>query len=295
MTTLQLQSKPTISLRSLFGRFKWKISWTLTLVLLESLLDLLFPLFIGFAINGLLAQSYMGVIQLATLGFALLIIGSGRRYYDTRTYAAIYTTTASEMVEQEHERKTAVSAIAARATLLTEFVEFLENSLPLIITSLIGIVGILLIIVTLNLSVFAACLALLILMVLVYLTTAKKNFQFNQNYNDQLEKQVDSLASKDFPLIKTHFNTVMRWNIKLSDLETLNYAIIWLGIIGLLAYAPIAVVQSGVTNYGLIFSILIYVFQYIEGIITLPYFIQQLIRLQEISQRLSHDIQTPQP
>jgi hypothetical protein len=78
----------------------------------------------------------------------------------------------------------------------------------------------------------------------------------------------------------------MRWNIKLSDLETANYFVIWLGIIGLLVFAPIAAVSSGVLNYGLVFSILMYVFQYIESLVSLPYFIQKVIRLQEISGRL---------
>ncbi|MCP5094373.1 MAG: hypothetical protein GY943_02340 [Chloroflexi bacterium] len=278
---------PTITLWGLFRRFKKKISLTFFLVVAESILDLLFPLFIGFAINSLLEQSYTGVIALALLGFFALIVGSGRRFYDTRAYASIYTTLSTEMVTREQKKENSISTISARASLLTEFVEFLENSMPMIVTSLFGLVGILAILFSLNLAVFAASTALLGLMILVYLLSGKWNFRYNKNYNDTLENQVDALSTQDMDVISSHFKTVMRWNIKLSDLETVNYTVIWLGIIGLLVYAPIAVIDSGLANYGLVFSILMYVFQYIESVVTLPYFIQQIIRLQEISGRLN--------
>lgn len=277
---------PTLTLWQTVKRFKGKISLTMLLVVAESALDLLFPLFIGFAINGLLDQSYSGVLALGGLGLAALVVGSGRRFYDTRAYATIYTTLSTEMVAREQNKESNVSTIAARASLLTEFVEFLENSMPGIVTSLIGLVGILGIIFSLNLAIFGAAIGLLLLMILVYAISGKWNFRYNKGYNDALEEQVAALTTKNMGVIGTHFKTVMRWNIKLSDLETVNYAAIWLGIIGLLVYAPIVAVDSGVANFGLVFSILMYVFQYVESVVSLPFFIQQLIRLQEISQRL---------
>ncbi|KAA3659474.1 MAG: hypothetical protein DWQ04_22205 [Chloroflexi bacterium] len=277
----------TITLWNLFKRFKKKISLTSFLVITESILDLLFPLFIGFSINSLLEKSYSGVIALGGLGVMALLIGSGRRFYDTRAYAKIYTILSKEMVEREHEKEKPASATAAHASLLVEFVEFLENSLPAIVTSTIGLVGILGIILTLSRPIFWAAIGLFAFMSLVYLLSGKKNFYYNQQYNDQFEKQSAILYEKKMSSIETHFQKMMHWNIKLSDLETLNYGVIWLGIIALLVYAPIVVINSGITNYGLVFSTLMYVFQYVESVVMLPLFIQQIIRLQEISGRLS--------
>ena len=273
--------------RNIFWRFKGIISITSTLVVIDALLYLLFPLFIGFAINDLLGRSYNGIISLGALGVTSLIIGSLRRFYDTRAYARIYVTLADEMVKREQERDSDTSKVTARASLLTELVEFLENSMPQIITSLIGLVGILAIIFDLNLSIFWSCLALLGLMIVVYFLTSRQNFRFNKNYNDELEQRVTALESKEKAQISTHFSQLMRWNIRLSDLETLNFAVIWLGIIALLVYTPIAALNAGNTNYGMIFSILMYVFQYIESVVSLPLFIQQMIRLQEITKRLA--------
>lgn len=275
-----------ISIRRLIARFKGKVSLTLLLVLAESVLALLFPLFIGYAINGLLEQDFGGVYMLGGLGVTALVVGSGRRFYDTRAYANIYITISEEMVIREQDKGSSISKISARASLLTEFVEFLENVMPMILESIIGVLGVLAILFTLNRTVFWASIGLFALMMAIYLLSGKSSFRFNAGYNNEIENQVEALASQDMGIIRKHFKSVSRWNIKLSNLETWNYAAIWLGIIGLLIYAPIVVIDSGITNFGLVFSILMYVFQYVENLLTLPFFIQQIIRLQEITIRL---------
>ena len=85
----------------------------------------------------------------------------------------------------------------------------------------------------------------------------------------------------------------MRWNRQLSDLETVNYAVIWLGVIALLTYAPIQVIEPGQTEYGFAFATILYVFQYVEALVALPLFIQQVIRLREISSRLADEAEAP--
>ena len=79
----------------------------------------------------------------------------------------------------------------------------------------------------------------------------------------------------------------MKWNIKLSDLETMNYFVIWAAVIAVFIYTPITVISAGALSYGLVFSIIMYVFDYIGSIVSFPLFIQQAIRLKEISARLA--------
>lgn len=274
------------SVKSIFFRFKWRISLTMLLVVIESLLDILFPLFIGWAINDLLQNKMDGIYLLILLGGATLIIGSARRFYDTRIYAGIYRIIAPEMVMKEKNKNKSVSVISGRANLLTEFVEFFENSVPDIISAIIGLLGILLIISTINSSVFLACLALLAVVFFIYLLTGQLNYQFNAQYNETFEQQVNAISHHDTKMVQSHFKRLMHWNIKLSDLETTNYFFIWCAVIALLVYAPINSINSGVINYGMIFSLLMYIFDYIDKVVSFPYFIQQIIRLKEISTRL---------
>ena len=275
-----------MTLRQLIARFRWRVGATVTLVLVEAGIELLFPLFIGIAINDLLEDSSRGVVMLAGLGVAALAVGSARRFFDTRAYTGIYEAIATELVSREQRRGTETSKIAARTTLAGEFVEFLEDSMPEIVTASIGTVGMLVIIAGLDLSVFFACLGLLVLLVVTYWVSATRNLALNRGYNDELERQVTTIDSRQPDAIGGHFRALMRWNRQLSDLETVNYAMIWLGVIALLVYAPIEVIQAGETEYGFAFSTILYVFQFVEAMVALPLFIQQLIRLREISGRL---------
>ena len=143
-----------ISIKSLLVRFRWRILFTFVLVALEALTGILFPLLIGIAVDGLLEDSFEGLLYLFIAGAAALILGSARRFYDTRIYSRIYSKITPEMIENEIKKGASVSRISARTSLLTEFVEFLENSMPQMITALISLVGILAIIATLNINVF---------------------------------------------------------------------------------------------------------------------------------------------
>ena len=276
-----------ITLKTLVVRFKWPILLTNLLVFLESILGVLIPLFIGLAINDLLEESFRGVIYLIVLGFSSVAVGSIRRFHDTRAYSRMFRIIAPEMVEREQEKDSSVSKIIARTSLLDEIVQFLEWSVPAVVGAAVYLIATLVIIAGLNLNVFYASLLVLLLTFIVYVMTGKINFKLNENYNDQLENEVTALESRDQSFIKNYYRTLMRWNIKLADLGTFNYLIVMLGTTALLVYTPIAVIKDGVEYYGLVFSAVLYVFEFIAALIELPDHIEQVIRLNEISSRLS--------
>jgi len=194
---------------------------------------------------------------------------------------------APEMVEKEQEKDSSVSKITARTGLLAEIVEFLEWSVPAVVGAAVYLIATLVIIAGLNLNVFFASLLVLLLTFIVYVTTGKINFRLNENYNDQLEKEVNALESRDHGVTRNYYRTLMQWNIKLADLGTFNYLIVMLGTTALLVYTPIAVIKGGIEYYGLVFSAVLYVFEFIAALIELPDNIEQVIRLNEISSRLS--------
>lgn len=284
MTT---KADPVISLRHLLKRFKGRITVTFSLALLESVLDIFYPLLIGIAVNDLLEQSYQGLIYLAGLGLLSLLIGSARRFYDTRAYSDIYCHIAPETVARERQKNAPVSSTSARVSLLNEIVEFLENSMPEILGATVSLAGVLIIMMQLNLNIFFACLLLMLLIAATYTLTGRYNFRLNAGYNDELERQVDTLQRGSDNAVRQHCKRLMRWNIRLSDLETIHYFLIWLGAIALFIYTPLAAVQQQGINYGLVIALVMYVFDYIDKVVTFPVFIQQAIRLKEITQRLN--------
>ncbi|TKG97112.1 hypothetical protein EYV94_01405 [Puteibacter caeruleilacunae] len=274
-----------MSLLEIYKRHRFKISITVGVVVLESILMILFPLCIGRAIQSVLDSNINGILELIALCLLVLIFGAIRRYYDTRLYARIYRKLAMKVVDKKEQKNT--SSKVAHVNLLGELVEFFENSLPEIITSIIGLVGTLVIIFTLNITVLGICLAVIVGIMLVYLLSSKKTLRYNYGYNSELERQVDILSREHKDQSALHFKRLMKWNIKLSDLETFNFSIVWVLLAALLVSSIKLVGRDGALQFGIIFSIIMYVFQFMESTISLPYYYQQVLRLKDISSRLN--------
>ncbi len=275
------------SLRQVFAAFRWGILRTWLLVVLEAVLMLMFPLALGGAIDGLLAGSYSGLALLGGLGLLTVLTGSVRRLYDTRVYARAYAAAGAGIVHRERGSDTDVSVISARTDMAGELVEFFEDSFPGIIDCVVGLVGALVMIWFLQTDVFAACLVAAACIVAVYAATSRKTYLLNRGVNHESERRVRVLSEGGMPEVSAHFSRLMRWNIRLSDLETANFALSWVVMIVLLAYSVAATVEGGVTGHGKVLAVIMYVFGFIESVVAAPLFYQQYVRLQEITHRLA--------
>ncbi len=271
-------------MHTLLKRFAGRFALTLSLVVLEAAGWTLFPLAIGRAIDGVLTDSPRGLYQLAGLGIVAMGIGIARRIVDSRAYARIYARLGEELLEQHPE--TGTSTTTARLGMLREIVEFFENSLPGLITSLVGLAGTILILSALNFPVFLACLAVTGATIALYALTGGLTTRYNEGLNDEHERQVDAVASGDAVRVGLHLRDMMRWNIRLSDLEAANFGIVWLFMIGLLVFT-IGEAADQTFEYGMVFAVVMYVFQFVESVMLLPFYYQQWLRLREISGRLS--------
>lgn len=275
-----------MKIKQLLFRFKKRFLFTLFLILAEVSLGILFPLFIGIAIDGAIQGSYTGALQLGGLGVLALIIGISRRVYDSRLYAKIFVEAGTQTISTIQKETTSVKT--ARLNMLEEVVEFMENSLPALIQNIVGLVGIIVIIAFLNIKIFWGGIITLVLIFIIYLITEKRTLYFHQSYNNELEKQVDIITTNDPQKLSQHLHRTMHWNMKLSDLEAGNFSLSWLILMVLLVASIIIAIQDGIVQYGALFALIVYVFDLIESIMTLPLFYQHWIRLSEIIRRLDN-------
>lgn len=273
-----------MKLKTIFKKYRLKFSFTLFLILLEAGLAILFPLFIGYAIDNAINGSHQGAIYLGLLGLTALIVGVGRRVFDSRFYARVYQSIGSNAISKLENNVS--SKKSARLGMIRELVEFLENSLPELISNIIGLIGVIGIIVTLNLNVFYGSLIVTLIVFLIYWMTSAKTKKLNKSSNDEFEKQVDVISKNDEKELDLHLKRMMKWNIKLSDLEAINFSVSWMVLIVFLVGSIIVAVSDGMVKYGALFALIMYVFQYMENMINLPWFYQNWLRLQEIKERL---------
>lgn len=264
--------------------YRGRLSLTLLLIIVEALLGILFPLFIGKAIDGIINKQLMYFWQLAALGLLLIIIGGSRRLFDSRFYAKVYVrlsrVTINKMESSDNSIKT------ARLNMLAEMVNFAENQLPEIIQHSIGLVAVASIIGFLNFQIFIGALICGLIVLGLYLLSSKKTLRYNAEFNNELESQVNVIDSKRLSALKLHLLKLMKWNIRLSDLETINYSGSWIIMLVLLMASIYVSVSGDNIQYGALLASIMYVYQFIERMVSLPLYYQQWLRLYEITDRI---------
>jgi ABC-type bacteriocin/lantibiotic exporter with double-glycine peptidase domain len=282
-----------ISLRMIASRYRFKVSVTWVLLVVEAVLMLLFPLAIGYAVDGLMEGGYREVIFLVVLCALMLVFGAGRRFWDTRAYAQIYQQLAGALVVRHAQQNVSTAVSAAQVSLLSEVVEFFEEYIPELLAGIIAFLGVLLLLSAIDIRVFALCLAASVLVVLVYALSSKLIQRYNTRQNDELERQVDVISAARKRAIDIHFRRLMKWNIKLSDLETVCFSLVWLILSLLLVASTVLIVENPAISAGSKLTSIMYIFQYMEVVMGFPLIYQQLLRLFEINDRLSQTVGVP--
>lgn len=127
-----------LTVLALLRAFRRRISLTWLLIFIEVALTALVPLFIGFAIDGLLTNVMGALFQLIALLAVLILVSVIRRAYDTR----IFGTVRVEMGKAQAARATnlSISTLNAQLGMGRELVNFLETDLPLAMTSVVQLI-----------------------------------------------------------------------------------------------------------------------------------------------------------
>lgn len=274
--------KPTVA--GIWKTYRLQISSTLGLMTLERLLAVAVPFVLGVAINDLIDGHLRGIWWLVGLEVTRLIIGVGRRLYDTRLYAGIYTDIADKTAQRS---ESPVSRRAARLGLARELVDFFEWELQELLAAVIGMFGSLVMLVYLLPTVGGLSVLVGIVIGLVFFASRRRMFSLNKLLNNELERQVSMLESGEAFTRRRHLGRLARWRIHLSDLEALNFGVADLLLGTLIIGAVVITVRAGMT-VGEVFAVLTYLIDLATALLVLPWTYQQSIRAQEIGGRIAN-------
>lgn len=274
-------------LRSLMMKHKYQLIFTYSLFSVEMLGGLLRFYFFGEAINGLIKGSYAGLIVLAVVHLSYLIVGTIRHMYDTRTYTAIYTSLVTKFLSRRYS-KVEVSKLSAHSTLAREFVDFLEHDLVYVIEAVYNILGSLVLLFFYDKTVVGICLAILIPVIIISLLYGKKMKQLNKDKNDELEKQVDIISTGNNTNIRHHYNNLRKWQIRISDKEAWNFGFMEVMVLLVIAISLVVSknLHSSTIMAGSLFAIYSYILKFASGLDTIPYTLQRLSSLSDITRRI---------
>ena len=218
----------------LASEFRWRLLLTYSLFSLEMTGSLLRPFFLGVAVNDLIAGSYRGLVVLSLVHLCWLVVGTIRHMYDTRTFSSMYTTLVTKFLNRKYGDAD-VSKLSAHSTLSRELVDFLEHDLAYMIEAFYNIVGSLVLLYFYESSVVLICFSILIPVAVISYFYGKKMRVLSRMKNDELEKQVSIISIGNKSFIGKHYDKLRKLQVKISDKEALNFGIIELMVMIVIA------------------------------------------------------------
>lgn len=274
-------------LKQIMLQHRFRLVLTYILFSIEMMGNLLRPLFLGIAVDDLMKGSYRGLILLSAVHFAWLIIGMVRHRLDTRTYSAIYTTLVTKFLARRYN-KTDVSKLSAHSTLAREFVDFLEFDLVYVMEAIYSIFGSLALLFFYDTSVVLVCLAILLPVIGFSYLYGKRMRKLNQQKNDELEKQVDIISTGNTHLIKQHYDNLRKWQVRISDQEAWNFGIMEIMVMVVIGLSLLITNKTtgGAIEAGSLIGIYSYIQRFVSGLDTIPYTVQRLSSLGDITRRI---------
>ena len=268
-------------------KHRYQLVLTYILFGLEMTGSLLRPFFLGMAINDLMKGSYEGLLLLSGVHLLYLVAGTIRHMLDTRTYSGIYTSLVTRFLSRRIHASE-VSKLSAHSTLAKEFVDFLEFDLVYVFEAAFNIFGSLLLLFFYDPSVVLLCFSILLPVAAVSYFYGKKMKRLNTLKNDELEKQVDIIGAANKPAMVRHYNNLRSWQIKISDQEAWSFGIMEILVLVVIGAALLITHQSVGTTIlaGNLVGIYNYILKFVSGLDTIPYTVQRLTSLSDITKRI---------
>ena len=274
-----------LTVLALLRAFRWRIPLTWLLILCETALTALVPLFIGFAIDGLLASDTQALFQLIVVLTVLIVVSVIRRAYDTRVFGTVRV----EMGKAQAARAAnlPISTLNARLGMGRELADFLEADLPLAMTSFVQLIISLIVLYIFDPMLALAGASSVAIMLVIYSLSHARFYRLNGQLNQQTEQQVGILETRKPQRLMTHLTRLRGIEVRISDTESIIYGGIFVVLLGLVVFNLwYATANLSITS-GTIFSIVTYSWELVDAALAFPMALQGWSRLSEIMQRIN--------
>ena len=259
---------------------------TFSLVGLENLLMLIYPVFGGWAINAVIEGSVWQAMLYGLVVLLMWLVGATRRIADTRTFTRIYTEIAVPVVLEQRQREVPHSAVTARVALSREFVSFFEEHLPIAATSLVSIFGACIMLLGLEfwVGVLAVGILALFLWLLPRFAAISENLYFR--LNNCLERDNHFIQKDNERQLYQHYGLVAHLRVLISNREASGYLCIGVAMSILFGFAFVHMTLKGFGNAGHIYSVSTYLWMFAMSLDDVPRLVEQYSNLKDIGQRV---------
>lgn len=274
-----------ISVANIVSANKLAVATNLFINTVEIALLALVPLFIGFAIDGLLAKEFSDFYLLIIILISLIAMSVLRRVFDTRAYGHIRVKVLTELAKKN--KSLPVSTLNARMSMGRELVDFLEESIPDLLNATVQFTVAIVVLYFFDPILALAAFISSLLMMAIYSVFHRGFYALNGTLNKQTERQVSILETNSPSKLLTHLTRLKHLEIKISDREAILYGSVFFVLLSVVAFNLWFATLSGEISAGKIFSIVSYSWEFVGAAIVLPITLQSWSRLSEITARIN--------
>ena len=269
----KITSNAIENIKSIAKNNKKRLFFTFSLVTLENILFITYPVFGGFAVNAIMNGDVLLSLSYSLLVLIIWGIGAARRAVDTRSFARIYAELAVPVIINQREKGLNISAITARVALSRQFVDFFEQHLPTLIMSSFSIVGAAIMLLWLEFwSGITACL-ILVFFGLLLPKYSKTNDLLYLKLNDRLEKEVNVIEQKSNYHLNKHYDWLAYLRIGIASAILFGVTVVNL--------ATTKGVQA-----GHIYAVITYLWTFAISLDDAPRLLEQFSNLKDIGKRV---------
>ena len=269
------------NLKQIARNNKARLIGTFTLVLAESLLLLTYPVFGGFAINGVLEGNLGKALSYAAVILVIWTVGSVRRAVDTRAFSRIYAEMVVPVILQQRRDGEAVSTISARAALSRELVDFFEMHLPTLVTFLISMIGAVLML--LFIEFWTGLASFFVLLIPRY---SRVNDRLYFRLNNRLERDVHIIEHSGDRELEQHHQLLAEMRIAISNREAAGYAVIGIALMLLFAVSFSVMTLRGNANAGHLYAVVSYLWSFAISIDDAPRLLEEISKIRDFGKRI---------
>jgi len=279
----------TPAIAALIRERRFGVAGTYGLTVAENLCMLAYPTLTGRAVDQLLQRRYEGLAWLVAVWLLHLVLSFTRQRLDTRVFMGLYAAVASHMVGAQQAGGQALSTVSARVDMVRDVVGFFEKEVPMVLHNLLAVVGSLTMLFVYDRDAGFIAMAVLLPMGVVNAWYWRRAVRLNQGIHNQIEREVQDIASASPFRVRRHFLLLRRWRIKLSDAESWTWAVTELALMGALVWILVDFTQSPAFTAGAVYAVLAYVYDYLEGLNQVPTVVNSLARLKDVRKRLADE------
>ncbi|MEM6682066.1 MAG: ABC transporter six-transmembrane domain-containing protein [Pseudomonadota bacterium] len=271
--------------------FRWRLAFTYAILLMETGFEVFYPFTLGLAINGLLTgDGLVSVLPFAATWLAHILSATFRQMYDTRLFARIYGLIAGNLILRQKQAGAEESAIAARSAMAREAIDFFEFEIPEVVHAIVGLLGGIALLYVYDVIAGLVMTFILGPIYLLYRLYGGRSLLLSRRLNNRLEREVTVIRDGRAQRVRSHFKSLARWRIMLSDLQAWVWALADMFIfVAVLLILYRLTLTEGVTA-GAVFAGLSYALNVSEALDRGPVLIEQISRLVDIRRRVDSEL-----